>query len=222
MSEMTEHPELHLSAYLDDALGREEHERVRAHLATCERCRSQLADLRATSRLVGGLPQLAPRRSLVPRLERAPVWLRPIRLLGAMGSGLFVFLFLASAVLNNGASLGGGASTAEQLAEKGQFGAAVNALASDAAKGRTDSASAAPAAPQVPAAAGGAASQTPTSALTVGSPPPVTRDAVSSPAAAPSTVEGSRTFGPPPQVFLLIAVLFALAAFVAHRRLRRV
>jgi anti-sigma factor RsiW len=222
MSGMTEHPELLLSAYLDDALSQGEHELVRAHLGGCERCRAQLADLRATSRVIGALPQLTPGRSLVPRLERAPVWLRPVRLLGVMGSGLFVFLFIASAVVNSGASLGGGASTAEQLAEKGQFGAAINALASDAAK-RADSATAATAAPApVPAAAGAAASQSPGSAFTVASPTPIARDAASSPAAAPSSVEGPRTFGPPPQLFLLIAVLLAIAAFVAHRRLHRV
>jgi anti-sigma factor RsiW len=221
MSGMTEHPELLLSAYLDDALSQGEHELVRAHLDECQHCRAQLADLRATSRLIGGLPQLEPRRSLVPRLERAPVWLRPVRLLGVMGSGLFVFLFIASAVVNSGASLGGGTSTAEQLAEKGQFGAAINALASDAAK-RADSAPAATAAPApVPAAAGAAASQSPGSAFTVASPTPIARDAASSPAAVPSSVEGPRTFGPPPQVFLLIAVLLAIAAFVAHRRLHR-
>ena len=133
MSEMTEHPELLLSAYLDDALSQGEHELVRAHLDGCARCQRQLRELQATSRLVGGLPQLAPRRSLVPLLERAPVWLRPVRLLGAMGSGLFVFLFIASAVLNSGGTLGGGATTAEQLAEKGQFGAAVSALGWNAA-----------------------------------------------------------------------------------------
>lgn len=221
MSGMTEHPELLLSAYLDDALSQGEHELVRAHLDGCGRCREQLADLRATSRLIGGLPQLAPRRSLVPRIERAPVWLRPVRLLGAMGSGLFVFLFIASAVVNSGASLGGGATTAEQLAEKGQFGAAVNALASDAAKQRADSATAATSAPAaVPAAASAAASQSPGSAFTVASPTPLARDAASG-AGAPSTVEGPRTFGPPPQLFLLIAVLLAIAAFVAHRRLHR-
>jgi hypothetical protein len=137
-----------------------------------------------------------------------------------MGSGLFVFLFIASAVLNSGATLGGGESTAEQLAEKGQFGAAVNALASDAAK-RADSATAATAPPPaVPAAAGGTAAQTPGSASSAA--PTAAVAAVSSPAPAPATVEGARTFGPPPQLFLLIAVLFAFAAFVAHRRLRRV
>ena len=218
MSGMTEHPELLLSAYLDDALSPGEHELVRAHLDGCERCQAQLADLRATSRLIRGLPQLAPRRSLVPRLERAPVWLRPVRLLGAMGSGLFVFLFIASAVLNNGASLGGGTSTAEQLAEKGQFGAAVNALASDAAKQRADSASTAPA--PVAGAPSAAASQSSRSSATGGSPTPATAFVP-----PPDTGVGAGTvtdrFGPPPQLFLLVAVLFAIAAFVAHRRLHQ-
>src|SRR5216683_4067469 len=119
MSGMNEHPEVQLSAYLDDALPPGERAAVAAHLDGCASCRARLADLRATSRLVAALPVLAPTRSLVPRLERAPVWLRPVRLLGAMGSGLFVFLFIASAVINSGSSLGGGETTAERLAEKG-------------------------------------------------------------------------------------------------------
>src|SRR5436190_12619641 len=146
MSGMTEHPELQLSAYLDEALSPTERAAVAAHLDGCPSCRARLADLRATSRLIAALPALAPTRSLVPRLQRAPVWLRPVRLLGAMGSGLFVFLFLASAVINSGSSLGGGETTAEQLAAKGQFGAAVNALASDAAAQRDAARSPAPAA----------------------------------------------------------------------------
>ena len=223
MSGMIEHPEPLLSAYLDDALSPGEHELVRAHLDGCERCRAQLADLGATSRLIGGLPQLAPRRSLVPRLDRAPVWLRPVRLLGAMGSGLFVFLFIASAVLNSGGSLGGGATTAETLAEKGQFGAAVNALASDAAKQLADSATAGPTA-NAPVAAGAPAASQGTGAgrAPAGSPTPGGRTDVAAITAPPAaTHETVRTFGPPPQLFLLIAVLFALSAFVAHRRLRR-
>jgi len=218
MSGMTEHPELLLSAYLDDALSQGEREGVRAHLDGCQSCRAQLADLRATSRLIGALPQLAPGRSLVPRLQRAPVWLRPVRLLGAIGSGVFVFVFIASAVLNSGGSLGGGATTAEQLAEKGQFGAAVNALASDAAKQRADSATALPA-PAV--AAGAPASQVPGTTSTGASPTAVARAGEVPPAAAPSSAEPPRTFGPPPPLFLLIAVLFAIAAFAAHRRLHR-
>jgi anti-sigma factor RsiW len=223
MSGMIEHPEPLLSAYLDDALSQGEHDLVRAHLDGCERCRAQLADLRATSRLIGGLPQLAPGRSLVPRLERAPVWLRPVRLVGAIGSGLFVFLFLTSAVLNGGASLGGGATTAEQLAEKGQFGAAVNALASDAARQRADSATAAPNAnAAVPAAASAAASRGDGAGRsTAASPTPATAFVPAKDTGAVATGTVTHQFGPPPQLFLLIAVLFAISAFVAHRRLHR-
>src|SRR2546430_4021828 len=133
MSGMTEHPEVQLSAYLDEALSPAERAAGSAHLDGRPWCRARLDDLRTTSRLIAALPALGPTRSLVPRLQRAPVWLRPVRLLGAMGSGLFVFLFLASAVINSGSSLGGGETTAEQLAAKGQVGAAGNALASDAA-----------------------------------------------------------------------------------------
>ena len=224
MSGMIEHPELLLSAYLDGALSQGDHDTVRAHLDGCDRCRAQLADLRSTSRLIGALPQLTPRRSLVPRLERAPVWLRPVRLLGAIGSGLFVFLFIASAVLNGGGSLGGGATTAEQLAEKGQFGAAVSALASDAAaRQRADSATAAPAAnAPVPAAASAAASQADgVGRSTAASPTPATALVPPQDTGAVATSTVTYPFGPPPQLFLLIAVLFAIAAFVAHRRLRR-
>src|SRR5207245_6565907 len=75
MSGMNEHPELQLSAYLDDALPPSERATVESHLDGCASCRARLADLRATSRLVAALPALAPTRPLVPRFERAPVWL---------------------------------------------------------------------------------------------------------------------------------------------------
>jgi anti-sigma factor RsiW len=217
---MIEHPEQHLSAYLDDGLTQGEHERVRAHLQDCARCRRQVEELRATSRLIGALPELAPRRSLVPRLGRAPVWLRPVRLLGAMGSGLFVFLFIASAVLHTGSSLGGGTTTAERLAEKGQFGAAANALASDAAA--RAAATAVPAA--APAAEGAAQSSAGTTSRdqATGSATPVARaDSQGATGEPSSAVDAPPAFGPPPQVFLGLAVLCAIAAFVAHRRLRR-
>jgi len=218
MSGMTEHPDLLLSAYLDAALASGEADAVRAHLDGCARCRGRVAELQATSRLIAALPQLAPRRSLVPRLGRAPVWLRPVRLLGAIGSGVFAFLFLASAVINSGSSLGGGTTTAERLAEKGQFGAAANALASDAAKGLAQSA-----APAAPAAAPSAQPQNVDTSrnTTAASGTPVARaDAASAPA-APREVAGPSGFGPPPALFLAFAALCALIAFVAHRRLRR-
>jgi anti-sigma factor RsiW len=219
---MTEHPELHLSAYLDLALDPAERASVAAHLEGCARCRAQLADLRATSRLIGVLPSLVPGRSLVPRLDRAPAWLRPVRLLGAMGSGLFVFLFIASAVINSGSSLGGGTTTAERLAEKGQFGAAVNALASDSAK-KVGDATAQPSA--VPAAAAQATQTGTVRSDAVGSAAPTAAFAPAQDtgaiASATVTYQQQPQFGPPPPLFLTGAVLFAIAALLAHRRLHR-
>ena len=218
MSGMTEHPELVLSAYLDEALAPAERAAVAAHLDGCARCRAQLADLQATSRLIGALPQLAPRRSLVPRVDRAPVWLRPARLLSAMGSGLFVFLFIASAVINSGSSLGGGETTADQLAEKGQFGAAVNALASDAAAQKAIAPSPVPAAP----AAAGQAPQASFRVVSSPAPSSVGRADTASTAAPQPAFRGSVGRGNVyPQIFFGLAAFCALAAILAHRRLRR-
>ncbi len=218
MSGMNEHPELQLSAYLDEALSPAERAAVAAHLDGCAVCRRRVADLRVTSRLVAALPALVPTRSLVPRLQRAPVWLRPVRLLGAMGSGLFVFLFLASAVINSGGSLGGGETTAEQLAAKGQFGAAVNALASDAAAQKAAAPSPAPAAP----AAAGQAPQASSRTVASAAPSSVGRaDAASTAAPQPTQHDLVGRANIYPQIFLGLAVLCAIAAIVAHRRLRR-
>ena len=227
MSGMTEHPDIDLSAYLDEALAPADRAAVAAHLEGCARCRSRLADLRATSRIIAALPAPEPRRSLVPRVSRrAPVWLRPVRLLSAIGSGFFVFVFLASAVLNSGSNLGGGTTSAERLAEKGQFGAAVNALASDAAAQQAvTAASAAPAAAPPPAAPPPAAQSGPSRDTSRSSPTaaPAVGRADTASTAAPGevgTAVGTR-FGPPPLVFLGVAAAFAFAAILAHRRLRR-
>jgi len=221
MSGMNEHPELQLSAYLDEALSPSERAAVAAHLDGCARCRAQLADLRATSRLVAALPQLAPGHSLVPRRERAPVWLRPARLLGAIGSGVFVFLFLASAVLNSGGGLGGGTTTAERLAAKGEFGAAANALASDAAARKLASQTPPVAAAAPAPAAAGQSPQRDASWSTAGSPSPAVALPQGTGAVATYTAASRTTFGPSPLVFLALAALFAVGAIVAHRRLRR-
>jgi anti-sigma factor RsiW len=222
---MTEHPDLLLSAYLDDGLIQGEHDGVRAHLDDCARCRGQLAELQATSRLIGSLPQLAPRRSLVPRLDRGPVWLRPVRLLGSMGTGVFVFLFIASAIIRTGSGLGGGTSTAEQLAAKGQFGAAVSALASDNAARQAAGATALPANAPVPAVGAPQTDRNLNSAASSPSPSagPVGR-ADAGPTAVVSstdTVTPRTAFGPDPSWFLALAALCGIVAFVAHRRLRR-
>ena len=57
---MTEHPDVLLSAYLDEGLAPGEANAVRAHLDGCARCRRRLDELRATSRLIAALPLLEP------------------------------------------------------------------------------------------------------------------------------------------------------------------
>jgi hypothetical protein len=220
MSEMTEHPDVLLSAYLDDALTAEERASVRAHLEACALCRARLDDLGITSRLIAALPALAPARSLVPRIERGPVWLRPVRLLGSMGTGVFLFLFLASAVLNSGSNLGGGTSTAERLAAKGDFGGAASALASENARkavGPTN-------APAAPAAGSQATLDQSRSAIsgTSAAPSAPAAFAVATGTVTSLTTEPARPpFGPSPGLFLGLALGCAVVAFVAHRRLRR-
>ncbi len=218
MSGMTEHPELLLSAYQDDALPSAERATVRAHLDGCDRCRGRLDDLRATSRLLAALPELAPTRSLRPRLQRGWLWLRPVRLLGSIGTGAFLFLFLASYVITSGSSLGGGSTASEQLAAKGQFGAAASALAAENAQ--RAAAPPTPAAAAAPAAASPASSTADSARTVAGAGPSATQFTVATGAAA-SVREDRPRFGPSPTVFLGLALLSAVAAFVAHRRLRR-
>lgn len=211
---MTEHPDLLLSAHLDGALGPEDEARVRAHLVTCPRCVEHVAELAATARLIAALPPLSPTRSLVPHLGPAFVWLRPVRALGSVGAGLFLFLFLASAVLNTGAGLGGGESAAERAAEQGKFGAAASLAAQSprSDQGRAvQPASPAPA-PQVPFAARSAA---PSPAKDLAATAAPTAVGLASPSSARPPV------GPPPLTFLGLAVLSAIVAYLAHRRLRR-
>jgi anti-sigma factor RsiW len=216
MSGMTEHPERLLSAYLDDALAPDERASVRAHLESCARCASRLDDLRATSRLIAALPPLAPARSLRPPVQQGWLWLRPVRLLGSIGTGAFLFLFLASYVVNSGSNLGGGTTTSEQLAAKGQFGAAASAAAAENAQraaARTPVAAAAPA-----AASTGTTAQD--SARGATAPPAGAQLAVAT-GTATAAREDRPPFGPPSAAFLALALLFAFGTFAAHRGLRR-
>ncbi|MGH2473189.1 MAG: anti-sigma factor family protein [Candidatus Limnocylindria bacterium] len=108
------HPFGDLSAYLDSALSSEAQATVEAHLDTCALCRTRLAELRGTARLIAGLPMPVPSRSLVPRVS-VPFWLAPLRTFSTFASGAAIFLFLASAVLSSfprATSTGAGAAPA--------------------------------------------------------------------------------------------------------------
>lgn len=94
------HPFGDLSAYLDGALSSEDRTSVQAHLDTCGLCRTRLAELRGTARLIAALPMPVPSRSLVSRVS-VPVWLAPLRTFSTFASGAAIFLFLASAVLSS-------------------------------------------------------------------------------------------------------------------------
>jgi anti-sigma factor RsiW len=94
------HPFGDLSAYLDSALSSEARASVQAHLDTCALCRTRLAELRGTARLIAALPMPVPSRSLVPRIS-VPFWLAPLRTLSTFASGAAIFLFLATAVLSS-------------------------------------------------------------------------------------------------------------------------
>ncbi|HYR93860.1 MAG TPA: zf-HC2 domain-containing protein [Methylomirabilota bacterium] len=92
------HPFGDLSAYLDAALSAEARASVQAHLDTCALCRTRLAELRGTARLIAALPMPVPSRSLVPRVS-IPFWLAPLRTFSTFATGAAIFLFIASAVI---------------------------------------------------------------------------------------------------------------------------
>ena len=218
------HPFGDLSAYLDDALSPEARTSVQAHLDTCALCRTRLAELRGTARLIAALPMPVPSRSLVPRVS-VPFWLAPLRTFSTFASGAAIFLFLAASLI---AFFPRGQSAATA-------GAAPNAVS----------------APQASAGGAGAASNpsnfsaaspTPAAALTSDSTTPrapaspsdaskeVGRQDSGSSASDSARLESTRFSGntePAPLAFLLspwlwlaLAIAFAALSLAVGRRLR--
>jgi anti-sigma factor RsiW len=232
------HPFGDLSAYLDGALSSEARASVQAHLDTCALCRTRLAELRGTARLIAALPMPVPSRRLVPRVS-IPVWLAPLRTISTFASGAAIFLFLASAVLSSfPRPMSAGSAPAAAPAPQ--------ASALDAARGAATAATASPnaslsdqekrVAPSDVTASPGAAFN-----LLTPSPVPAPADrsaqrsdaAKTSPdvaSAAPQSELARETrsltsghqpaFDPFPWLWLVLGVAFAALSFILGRRLR--
>lgn len=217
------HPFDDLSAYLDSALSSEARASVQAHLDTCSLCRTRLAELRGTARLIAALPMPVPSRSLVPRVS-VPFWLAPLRTFSTFASGAAIFLFLAAAVI-----------AYFPRAQSASTAAAPSALS----------------APQA-SSAGGAAEAPSSVNFNASSPSPkavVTRDVATASAASATPAEASKEVGRQdsagpssnaagdqstrltaepapfalllsPWLWLVLAIAFAAISFVVGRRLR--
>ena len=224
---MMEHVRSDLSAYLDGALAPTRRSEVDAHLRACAACQGSLAELRSAARLIAAIPAAAPSRRLVPDLAPRPNWLRPIRSLSAVGAGMFLLVFMASATLDTGFRMGGGraglpgagaaapaAAPAPAGAPAGQTAAATTPPAGFQA---TDQRTALTATPKTAAElARDAAATARTESVGVGS---------AAGTGGPEALRQTRApeplrIGPSPWLWLALGVLSALLALVAHRRLR--
>jgi anti-sigma factor RsiW len=231
------HPFGDLSAYLDGALSPEARASVQAHLDTCALCRTRLAELRGTARLIAALPMPVPSRSLVPRVS-APVWMVALRRFSTVASAAAIFLFVVSAAMSS--------FPRTQSAGTAPAAAPAPTAALDAARSGGTSGSAAPqsaddrqkyAAPTSASASPGAAfnvvpSPTPAPAAERTTTSDATgRQDVGS--AAPSASIGdfavasrisSGTEQPPvnpfPWLWLVLGIAFAAVSFILGRRLR--
>jgi putative zinc finger protein len=223
------HPFGDLSAYLDGALSSEARASVQAHLDTCQPCRTRLAELRGTARLIAALPMPVPSRSLVPRVS-VPFWLAPLRTLSTLASGAAIFLFLASAVLSSfpRAQSAGSAPAAAPAPNTLSAPQATSGAAADSASARpqdfTVSAPSPQPAPNTVRAPTGSITQTDAGkeAKEVGR-----QDSAASPsvAAAEGLRQVSRGEAPSPFVlspwlWLIVGIAFAALSFILGRRLR--
>jgi len=225
------HPFGDLSAYLDGALSPEARASVQAHLDTCALCRTRLAELRGTARLIAALPSPVPTRSLVPRVS-VPVWLAPLRTFSTFASGAAIFLFLATAVVSSFPRMQSAGSAPAAAPAPNTVSAPQASSVGEAASPSSgfqnfnvSSPSPAPAADTAKrATAGGTATPTET-AKEVGRQDSAAPS--SSVAADQSRTQLSRVAEPAPFAFLsspwfwlLLGVAFAALSFILGRRLR--
>lgn len=226
---MDQHVRHDLSAYLDDALPADRAGAVRLHVADCGSCRSDLAQLRETARLLAALPAPAPSRRLVPSLAPRFNWLRPLRSLSAVGAGMFLLVFMASATLDTGWRMGGGsAGTTVAGPAAATAGAAVPQ--SDTTTYAATATPAAPAALSAASASPEKAAEQRTTAASPGVPPDqnagnAESDAASRSGSGPGTANDSVAMEPPqigpsPWLWLALMLVSAGIALGAHRRMR--
>lgn len=224
------HPFGDLSAYLDSALSSEARASVQAHLDTCAVCRTRLAELRGTARLIAGLPMPVPSRSLVPRVS-VPFWLAPLRTFSTLASGAAIFLFLASAVLSSFPRATSGGSAAAPAGNTVSAPQATGGAAADAATGAPSEFKAAtsptPASAPAPGTERSARSLTPTPTEPVAAAGRQEGAGPSPNTAADQSTRLNATSEPAPFAFLaspwlwlILGVAFAALSLILGRRLR--
>lgn len=224
------HPFGDLSAYLDEALSSEARASVQAHLDTCALCRTRLAELRDTARLIAALPSPVPSRSLIPRVS-VPVWLAPLRTLSTFASGAAIFLFIASALIASfprAQSAGTAAAPAPNAVSAPQATSGAGGVTPTAGPGSFSVSAPSPApAPNTDKRSTAGGSPTPTDTAKEVS----TRQDSGSPSAfAPADQAATRVnraaepapfaFLLSPWLWLLLGVAFAALSFFLGRRLR--
>jgi hypothetical protein len=229
------HPFGDLSAYLDDALSLEARTSVQAHLDTCALCRSRLAELRGTARLIAALPMPAPSRSLVPHIS-VPVWLAPLRTFSSFASGAAIFLLLVTAVIayfprmQSATSAGAPAPNAVSAPQASNPAALSQAPGAGAAAGTTSPSSNFQVSAPSPAPAvtsdqtKASSSATPSDAAKevgrLDSAAPPTDIAADRSLRAESSGESRFAFLLSPLLWLVLAIAFGALSFIVGRRLR--
>lgn len=104
----SEHVVEQLSAYIDNALDAGERERVRAHVETCEGCRTEYQELRATKQMLFSMPVAKPPRAFTLTQEmvaskpsvwqrlRMPIWYPRLATGSVVAFALLVMVLLGN------------------------------------------------------------------------------------------------------------------------------